>query len=130
MKFKVGRSLAKGGRFAVKLGTLGVVALGMSSPSSAQNSQQYWDIFFRNGFGYCDARKLAKIWRTTPEQAKATAGWKIANGHVRTVRRDWQRGVNFFRRHGFSCGRSSLPDERRRFTYNDADRVAQAWTRR
>ena len=130
MNFNVARSFASVGRFAVKLSTVALVAAGMAGPAKAQNTQQYWNVFFRAGYGYCDARKLAKIWRTTPGQAKAKAGWLIRNGNSRTVRHDWTRGVAFFRRYRFSCGSSSLPDDQRRYTYNDADNIAKAWTRR
>lgn len=116
-------------RHGLKLGLAGLAAGSVSHQASAQNTQQFLNLFFQQGYGYCDARKLGKIWRTSPGQAKVIAGRKISWGNLNIVQRDWSRGVAFFRRYGFSCGRSSLPTERRQFTYNDADRVARAWVR-
>jgi hypothetical protein len=124
----VRRNLARG---SIALGVLGLSVGTVAQPAQAQSqrAQQYVNVFFAQGYGWCDARKLSKIWRVSPSRAKVIAGEKISYGNISIVRRDWSRGVRFFQRFGFSCGQSSLPgDEQQKFTYNDADAVARAWS--
>jgi hypothetical protein len=113
----------------LKVGIFCLASVGISQTASAQSDQQFRNMFFNKGYGYCDARKLAKVWRTSPWQAKLIAGRKISWGNMSLLQQDWSRGVQIFRRDGFNCGQGRLQNERRKFTYNDADRVARAWTK-
>lgn len=98
-----------------------------ASRQARANDQYYRRLFFQNGYGYCDARKLAKVLRVSPWQAKAIGGQKIAAGQTGLLRRQWARGVRIFQQYGFRCGTSSSEDARR-YAYADADRIARAWT--
>jgi hypothetical protein len=99
---------------------------GGSSAASA-NDQRYRQIFFSNGYSYCDARKLGKVYRSSPWHAKVIAGRKIASGYAGRVRRQLFRGMRIFRRVGLRCG-MSFNNDPSRFMYDDAKRVADLWT--
>ena len=128
----LGRGPVPAGRWARLLTrggfvTTALVSTLLGTTASSANDQQFRNIFFSNGYGYCDARKLAKVYRTSPWAAKAIAGRKIAAGHIGRVRRQWSRGVRIFRRNGLQCGYGSLQNDSRRFAYNDAERIAHLW---
>ncbi|MCC0021133.1 MAG: hypothetical protein H6888_08655 [Nitratireductor sp.] len=116
------------GRVALHAGLTVLAAVNAVAPAKAQSEDYYAELFYQQGYGYCDARKLAKIYRTSDWQAKVIAGRKISFGNLNIVRKDWKKGVKFFRKHGFSCDQSSLSADERKFAYNDAETIARAWT--
>ena len=115
------------GTMHVSMASLAMFSL--SGGANAQNDQYFVDLFFQQGYRYCDARKLSKIYRVSPWEAKILGGRKISLGNLNLLRIDWQKGVDFFQRFGFSCDQGSLTKEQRKFAYNDASRIADAWSR-
>ena len=84
-------------------------------------------MFFNAGYGYCDARKLSKVLRVSVYRAKVLAGRKIASGNTGLLQQQWQRGVRFFQRYGFSCRSGNLQDDSSRYAYSDSQKIADIW---
>ena len=124
------------GSFGKKL-LLGTVHVSMASiaifnfsnVAAAKTAGEYAQIFYKNGYRYCDARKLAKVWGGSVYDAKVTGGKKISWGNASYLQSEWRKGVKFFQRYGFTCGQSSLTTEKQKFAYNDASSVVKAWTK-
>lgn len=61
---------------------LTVITAAMSAGTGLglDDTQRHLDLFFSSAYGYCDAKKVAHVWRTDVFSAKAVIGSKIANG--------------------------------------------------
>ena len=115
-------------RAGIMSSALIATVIGSSQNSYAANDQKYIDLFFAQGYRWCDARKLAKIFEKPPEQAKVIAGQKIAANNLAAVQVAWTEGVAFFNKYGFSCGSGSLKNNSmERYAYNDVSRITKAW---
>ena len=109
-------------------GALIATLMGNVPQANANTDQEYRELFHAQGYEWCDARKLAKIYEVPPGQAKIYAGQKIAAGNLHLVQAAWTEGVAFFKKYGFTCGSTSLKDtSMERYAYNDAERVSDAW---
>lgn len=120
----IGKKLLRAG---IHASVVGLTVFNFSGSAEAKSDSDYAKLFFQQGYGYCDARKLAKVWGGSIYQAKVTAGRKISWGNLNILQADWRKGVQFFRRYGFSCGQSNLSKEQQKFAYNDSSRVVDAW---
>jgi hypothetical protein len=76
------------------------------------------DVFFENGFTYCDAKLVAAMWSIDAMQAKAELGRKIVNLGVPAT----QAAVAMARTAGTVCDWVDVPH-----TYEDAERLAAYW---
>ena len=120
------KKLVRGG---VHASVVGLSLFSFSNSAQAETDQQYVKIFFNKGYGYCDARKLAKVWGGSVWQAKVLGGKKIAWKNVSYLQSQWRKGVKIFKKYGYSCGQSNLTNDQQKFTYNDSSRVVDAWTK-
>ncbi|WP_291842851.1 hypothetical protein [Maricaulis sp.] len=57
-----------------------LLAVSSAGLAFGQDEAARLDLFFSSEYGYCDARKVADVWKTSPFAAKAIIGGKIANG--------------------------------------------------
>ena len=114
-------------RAALAGGALCAALSGASSSVVAQTNEFYANLFFRAGYGYCDARKLSKVLQVSIYEAKVMGGQKLHAGNHGLLRSQWRRGVRIFQRYGFTCGSSSLQDDTVRYSYNDAGKISALW---
>lgn len=86
-----------------------------SPPAHAQNATQ---VFFNNGYNYCDAKLIAAFWGMGVGRAKAEAGRKILAGGGNVLRNDvMPRARQMARCEWADTGHS----------YQDAERLAAYW---
>jgi len=122
----IGKKLLQG---SIHASMVGLTVFNFSNAAEAKTDTEFANIFYNNGYRYCDARKLAKVWGGSPWQAKILGGKKISWGNMSYLQSEWRKGVKFFQKYGFSCGQSNLSTEQQKFAYNDASRVVDAWTK-
>lgn len=125
----IGSKVKKLARGSIQAGMVGLTLFSFSNSAEAKSDQEYVRIFFNKGYGYCDARKLAKVWGGSVWQAKILGGKKIAWNNLSYLNSEWRKGAKFFRQYGFSCRQGNLSSEQQKFAYNDASRVVDAWTK-
>jgi len=122
----VGKKLLRG---SVHVGMAGIAIFNFSNVAEAKSDQYYVNLFFKSGYGYCDARKLAKAYGSSVWQAKIRSGKKLSYGWKKGLDSFWQQGSRIFWNNGNTCSQSSLTPEEQKFAYNDASRVVDAWVK-
>jgi hypothetical protein len=98
-----------------------VVTALAAAPATAGQSVQSPDtaeIFFENGFTYCDAKLVAAMWQIDAMQVKTYLGQKIERFGVPAI----QALVASSRNRGVVCEWTDVPH-----SYEDAERLAAYW---
>lgn len=98
---------------------LAVQGLPFLNPESAQaqSARQAVDTFYADGYGYCDAVKVASVWQTDIGNAKVIIGQKVINGLRHLIDADIA-GTN---------GRVRCAWPETGLSYADAETLANIW---
>ncbi|MCZ8042259.1 MAG: hypothetical protein O9330_07265 [Beijerinckiaceae bacterium] len=99
-------------RFAGPLAIAGTLL--MAIPAAARTA---WDAYANSNYGYCDAKKVAKVWGNSIDDAKTVIGQKILNNIQHLVDNDIAST-----RESVACSWSETE-----LSYNDAVKLAKKW---
>lgn len=91
----------------------------LSINTSEANERRSFNAYFNSAYGFCDAKKVARVWGRNIGQAKAVIGTKILNNLTHLIDSDIRSTRN-----SVTCSWQETD-----LTYNDARRLANFWGR-
>lgn len=96
----------------------GPLLVGAAHAQGAKGDAAAENVFFSSSYGYCDAKKVARVWKTDVEGGKVVIGRKIMAGLTNLADADIASasGVRC------DCDETGL-------TFDDAQRLAKYWGR-
>ena len=90
---------------------------------AARSGQTARKAFFGGGYGYCDAKALGAMWRSSPVMAKAMGGYVLLGGGQKTL----QGALHMSRKLAGRTRQGACTFSEAGFSPNDAANLGRAW---